>query len=128
MTVDNATKWIVLDYEETSLYNLIADGEYRQTFAGRDAWKSLIAGSSLQPNCNKEGFGISHRNYIEIRLGYLANNQMRCSTPDSCIGFGIYYQSCYVKRITITCGNIALCSQNDNGQKILPAFGYILVQ
>ncbi|CAB4026544.1 Hypothetical predicted protein [Paramuricea clavata] len=34
-------------YPAASLYNLIADGNYRQTHVGREQWKSLIDGSSL---------------------------------------------------------------------------------
>jgi hypothetical protein len=125
MTVNGETKWMALDYEASSLHSLIADGNYRATTAGRAAWKSLIADSSLQPNCNKEGFGIFHG--VNLRLGYLANNQNACGMSDSCIGFGIYYEACYMKP-NITCGNIAQCSNNDRGKKLTAAFGYILVQ
>ncbi|XP_028396209.1 uncharacterized skeletal organic matrix protein 5-like [Dendronephthya gigantea] len=130
MTVNGARRWMTLNYEASSLYSLIADGQYRNTSAGRAAWKSLIAGSSLQPNCNKEGFSIEdkqnkdNKNYA--RIGYHANNQDDCATPDSCIGFGISYNSCDMTS-DITCGNIAQCSGIDNGKKLTPAFGYILV-
>ena len=128
MTVNDETKWMMLDYEASSLYSVIADGNYRRTTAGRAAWKSLIAGSSLQPYCNEEGFGIFYQNEIKIRLGYLANNQDRCPHSESCIGFGIFYKACYNTQPNIACGNIAKCGSNDNGEKLTPAFGYILVQ
>ena len=124
MIVNGKTRWMTLDYEAISLYSLIADENYRETTARRAAWKSLIAGSSLQPHCNKEGFGISYE--VKLRLGYLANNQNQCPKSDSCIGFGISYDACYIKP-NITCGNIAQCSGNDNGKKLTAAFGYILV-
>ena len=124
MTANGETKWMTLDYEASSLHSLIVDDSHRETTAGRAAWKSLIAGSSLQPNCNKEGFGISYQ--VKLRLGYLANNQNACSQSDSCIGFGISYDACYIKP-NITCGNIAQCSGTDNGKKLTAAFGYILV-
>ena len=124
MTVNGETKWMTLDYEASSLYSLIADGSYRGTTAGRAAWESLIVGSSLQPHCNQEGFGISYE--VKLRLGYLANNQRTCPHSDSCIGFGISYAECNIKP-NITCGNIAQCSSNDNGYKLTAAFGYILV-
>ena len=126
MTVNGDSKWIMLDHEASSLYSVIADGHYRNTSAGREAWKYLIAGSSLQQNCNKEGFNIAH-NKFNVRIGYYANNQNSCGLADSCIAFGIYYETCYIIA-NITCGNIAQCSGNDNGQKLTAAFGYILVQ
>ena len=126
MTVDGNTKWIMINYEARSLHSLIADSQYRSTTAGRNTWKSLIADSSLQPNCNKEGFSIAH-NQFKIRIGYYTNNQNSCSLADSGIGFGISYSACYITS-DITCGNIAQCSQVDNGHKLTAAFGYILVQ
>ena len=127
MTFNGSRKWMMLDYEASSLYSLIADEKYRKTSAGRNTWKSLIAGSSLQPHCNKEGFGLFYPNDISMRLGYLANNQNDCKSCDSCIGFGISYKACR-RNTKITCGNIAWCSGNDNGQRSTAAFGYILVQ
>ena len=128
MTVNGDRKWMVLDYEASSLYSLMEDGKYRFTSAGRDAWKSLIAGSSLQPYCNKEGLGVFYNGGIEMRIGFTANNNNDCLSPDSCIGFGIFYKACFKTKISITCGNIALCSKNDNEKKRTVAFGYILVQ
>jgi hypothetical protein len=127
MTVNGDRKWMMLDYEASSLYSLIADGQYRKSTAGRPAWKSLIAGSSLQSNCNEEGFGIFYSKRITIRLGYMANNGENCHKSDSCIGFGIFFDTCK-QTPQITCGNIALCGNNDNGNKLTAAFGYILVQ
>ena len=57
-TVNGDRRWMVLDYEASSLYSAIADGQYRSTFAGNDTWMSVIAGSSSQSNCNREGFNI----------------------------------------------------------------------
>jgi hypothetical protein len=130
MTVGNDMRWISFDYEASSLFSVIADGLYRPTTAGRNAWKSLIADSSLQPHCNREGFSVYEDftgTWIKMRVGYMANNGNSCRMSDSCIGFGIDYKACYIKS-DITCGNIAQCSANDNGKKITAAFGFILVQ
>jgi hypothetical protein len=127
MTVNGDRKWMVLDYEASSRYSVIADGQYRSTTAGRPAWKSLIVGSPLQSNCNEEGFSIAYDQH-KVRIGYYADNQDMCREADSCIGFGIAYNSCYETTSHITCGNIAQCSGNDNGHKLTAAFGYILVQ
>ena len=126
MTVNGDSKWIMLDYEESSLYSVIADGQYRSTSAGREAWKSLIAGSSLQTNCNQEGFNIAYSLNHKVRIGYYANNEQDCKSSDSCIAFGIHYQACYTQS-HITCGNLAHCFP-DNGRRLTAAFGYILVQ
>jgi hypothetical protein len=125
MTVNGDKKWMMLDYEASSLYSVIADGQYRSTTAGRPAWKSLIVGSSLQAKCNKEGFSIFYQNQIRMRIGYLANNENSCSYSDSCIGFGISYKACYQTKIDITCGKIVKCTGDD---RLTAAFGYILVQ
>ncbi|KAK3750715.1 hypothetical protein QZH41_017272, partial [Actinostola sp. cb2023] len=79
--------WIHLNYKARSLYSVIADGRYRSFSIGRSKWKSLIAGSSLQRNCNREGFN----NLLpqeRTRIGILSNNENSCSSPDSRIGFG----------------------------------------
>jgi hypothetical protein len=118
MTVNGDRRWMVLDYEASSLYSVIADGQYRSTSAGRVAWKSLIAGSTLQPNCNHEGFNIQFPT-MNVRLGLVANNENNCWSSDSGIGFGINsyysaemdYQACGIKFAVD-----------------IPAFGYILVQ
>ena len=45
-----------------SLSSLIAYGKYRATSLGRNAWRKLIGSqSSLQANCNKEGFNAAGR-------------------------------------------------------------------
>ena len=76
-------------YPASSLNSLIADGEYRQTHLGRNTWKSLISGSSLQYNCNKEGFNV-YSTGSRVRLGLIANNENDCETPDSFIGLGAH--------------------------------------
>ena len=35
MTVNGDTRWMMLEYEASSLYNVIADGEYLSTSAGK---------------------------------------------------------------------------------------------
>ena len=59
MTAEGQTNYLAINYTADSLYSLIADGQYRATTLGRDTWKALISGSSLQRNCNKEGFNAS---------------------------------------------------------------------
>ena len=115
---------MMLDYEASSLYSVIADGQYRNTSAGKDTWMSVIAGSSLQPNCNHECFNIQFPN-TNARLGFVANNQNDCESCNSWIGFGICAFDC-TDTICQACGNRAACGVDRVVD--IPAFGYILVQ
>ena len=108
------------------------DGTFKGTTFGKEAWKSLIDGSSLQKNCNEEGFNIqmnyavyAWRWYTNIRIGLVANNQNNCDTCDSCIGFGTSVRGCEDDVRNTTCGNMAFC--NHLNEKSTAAFGYILV-
>ena len=117
-------------YPASSLYSLIADGNYRQTHVGRSRWKYLIYGSSLQRHCNREGFNVYVNNVLaRIRLGLLANQQNHCGSPDSFIGLGGDYNGggCYYNPANNAAGNLAQCSP-DSGQKNTKAIGYILVR
>ena len=115
-------------YTASSLYSLIADGRYRQTHLGRNKWKSLIYGSSLQRNCNREGFN-AHvpSKHVRVRLGLIANNQNVCSTPDSFIGLGGHIINCDSTHSPNAAGNLAQCSP-DNGNKNTRVMAYILVR
>ncbi len=132
MKVNGVVKWIVIDHQASSLFNVIADGAFRKTTAGKEAWKSLIDGSGFQQNCNKEGFNIESINgrynlYMEVRIGFMANNQNHCGSCDTCIGFGTTARGCYSGAVRkTTCGYIAICGKFNN--KETAAFGYILVQ
>ena len=125
MKVGSDTRFILLPKQARSLYSLIADGVYRATSLSRDTWKSLIAGSSLQQNCNKEGFNtVGDRvHHAKSRIGFIANNENNCKSPDSVIGFGIgnYAYS------DNTCGNEARWVR-DNGAKNTKVMGYIFLQ
>ncbi|XP_028414181.1 uncharacterized skeletal organic matrix protein 5-like [Dendronephthya gigantea] len=116
MSYNGDRKWMSFNYTATSLYSVIADGQFRATTAGRAAWKSLIADSSLQKNCDREGFNNEYR-HSRMRIGLVANNEEDCNSCDSWLGYGAGR----------TCGNVAR-HQPDNGDKNLAAFGYILAQ
>ena len=126
MKISGQLRFIVFDKQANSLYSLIADGTYRATSLGRNEWKKLIgAESSLQLNCNKEGFnavGTSRYN-SKARIGYIANQQNDCGSCNSRIGFGTGGHP----DNSGTCGNAASLSP-DNGDRDIKAVGYILVQ
>ena len=90
MKYKESLKAFSFGYIASSLYSLIADGKYRPTQLGRNKWKSLISGSSLQYNCNKEGLNV-YNTQSRVRLGLLTNEQDDCNTPDSFIGLGAHW-------------------------------------
>ena len=133
MKHNGVLKAFSFSYPASSLYSLIADGNYRPTNLGRNTWKGLISGSSLQHNCNKEGFNAriapsSEYGWSSARIGIIANNENDCDTPDSYVGLGTYsYNLCYNKYPRNAAGNLAHCTP-DNGVKNIKAMGYVLVR
>ena len=127
MRIGHQTKFVVINKHANSLYSLIADGVYRATSLGRDTWKSLIGSqTSLQINCNKEGFNVQSEEYFGVsraRIGIISNQEDDCITCDSRIGFGTGGHPDFSN----SCGNEATHSP-DNGDKHIKAMGYILVQ
>ena len=126
----NVTKWIVINHQASSLFDVIADGDFTNTIVGKNRWLSLIYGSFLQQYCNKEGFNINPADhslaYAKVRIGIMANKQADCKSCDSCFGFGTSVRGCDGKIRKTTCGNIVICGELDN--KNTRAFGYIFVQ
>ncbi|CAB4008858.1 Hypothetical predicted protein [Paramuricea clavata] len=125
---ENDIKWIVIEHQASSLFNVIANGTFTATNITKLRWKSLIKGSSLQEKCNKQGFNIHggrDDRKMYLRIGLVANQQNHCDTCNSCIGFGISITGCdgVVRRRSF--GNIYVC---DYFVKIAAAFGNILVQ
>ena len=126
MMIDNQAKFITISRNASSLYSVIADGQYRNTSLGRNTWKSLIGSeASLQHNCNQEGFNTvgKEASFSKARIGIIGNNEGNCGSPDSRIGFGTggYPET------RNTCGNEAK-HKGDNRDKQIRAMGYILVQ
>ena len=120
------TSFIVIHKTASSLYSLIADGNYRATTLGRNTWKSLVGSqASLQSNCNKEGFNAVSDDYphSRARIGIIGNQENNCHTCDSRVGFGTGGKH----DNSNTCGNEATYSP-DNGDKHIKAMGYIFVQ
>ena len=129
MKTNNITKWLVINHQTSSLYSIIEEGSFKETNVGREKWESLLHGSSLQPNCNKEGFNL-HRwrsdHGLAIRIGIAANNEPDCETCDSFIGFGVSYKNMCFRSGKKASGNVALCNGNEDVD--ITAIGYILVQ
>lgn len=132
MKSQGTTNWTrVESYNTASLYSLLADGNHRPTNIGRNSWKSLLAGSSLQSNCNMEGFNLNPSTRLsswtaKARIGILGNNENDCISCDSRLGFGT--AGSYVGMDdTNSCGNEAVI-RADNGDQHIKVHCYILVQ
>ena len=66
MRIGSQTHFILIYKHANSLFSLIADGKYRATSLGRNAWKNLLGSqSSLQHNCNLEGFNSNKASGLE---------------------------------------------------------------
>ncbi|CAB4020141.1 Hypothetical predicted protein [Paramuricea clavata] len=128
MSHNGERKWMTLNYAASSLYSVIADGQFRATTAGKATWKSLIAGTSLQNNCNREGFNVKFNSNSAMRIGIVANNEGDCNTCDSWLGFSRAYVYDGTSNNILVCGNKATCCSSENEIKTLVTFGYILVQ
>jgi hypothetical protein len=133
-----------LRFPASSLYDLIADGKYRQTNVSREQWKGLINGSSLQNHCNRQGFNVQgdtkypehYKVIVKVRLGIIANQENECNTPDSFVGLGAGGGLNYPERFcgnkdshtsANAAGNLAQCAA-DKGNKNARAMAYILVR
>ena len=130
MKVDGVTKWIVVNHQASSLFNVIADGVKKDTTAGKDVWRSLMDSSLLAQYCDKEGFNLQRQSYystyVKVRIG-LAAGGSNCAYSSSGIGFGASIRSCDGDMTSATCGTTtAGCAGRLN--TIKAAFGYILVQ
>ena len=130
MNISQEVRFAVIDRQADSLHSLIADGQYRNTSLGRDAWKALIGSQgSLQRYCDKEGFNaLTGGSYTQVqtRIGIISNNEQdHCSDCDSRIGFGAGGDP----DDSNVCGNAADGKWNpDNGGKNIKGIGYVLVQ
>ena len=126
MKVDQHDRFIVINKQASSLYSLIADGQYRATSLGRNTWKTLIGlDASLQKHCNTEGFNAQSKEgqYSKARIGFLGNNEDDCESCDSRIGFGTGGDH----DDSNTCGNEATWNP-DNQERHTKSMGFILVQ
>ena len=124
MNVSNDLRWLLIPgMRKESLLSVFKDDVELLTNKGRSAWKGLIASSSLQMNCNKEGFNLKDgdSDAIVVRIGYIGNNENNCNSCDSFIGIGSK------NPWPISCGNLADIF-TDNGRKLTPGMCYILIK
>ncbi len=128
-------KYVTLDAGAPHLHAVFMNGAYKGSALGRAAWKAFVANSSLQDNCNLEGFNASSpaadaASFARIRIGILGNGEMDCNTPNSYIGVGGGWigNNCQ-GGLKSTTGNRALMSCDaDNGTKDLAGFALVFVR
>ena len=72
-------------------------GGFVATNALRADWIALVpGGASHQPNCNAQGINLQVGNfppsqfYVRYRIGFAANNQYDCDSPDTTVGVGAH--------------------------------------
>jgi hypothetical protein len=121
-------KWIAIDHEASSLFDVIANDNFAATNITKSKWNSLINGSTIQQNCNIQGFNVRGGESfwkMYVRIGLVANDENDCKTCNSCIGFGASITSCGGLVKKKACGSIHACRYNRNN---IATFGYILVQ
>ena len=86
------TNWITVSYKARSLHSLMSNNTHHATNVDRESWKSLVADSSLQINCNMEGFNVKpsggENDAAVTRIGILGDNGNNCGSCNSRIGFG----------------------------------------
>ena len=107
-----------------SLAAVFREGAVVRTDLGRDAWLALMGSSSIQNNCNLEGFNIGNDGQ-RVRLGILGNNEDNCDSPDSRLGLGGAGDNCGTNP-DLSVGNAARCNGTRNRDR--PAFGWLLVR
>ena len=131
MRVGDVTEWLVINKQARSLHSLVANNNYKPTSLGRDKWKSLIDESSLQPECNMEGFNTKFPTASDdsafTRIGIISNNGKHCNSCNSRIGFGSGGTRGGMDG-TNSCGNEAIAFKSDNGEKHIKANCYILIK
>ena len=124
MKVSSDVRWLrIPGINKASLLSIFKTGQASYTSLARSLWKGLIASSSLQLNCKRQGFNVKDSsNSVLSRIGYIANQENDCATCDSFIGIG-------PRRFGMSCGNYATGSTSpDNGAKNTPAMCYVLIQ
>jgi hypothetical protein len=124
-----AESQLVLKGQNQTLREIFA-GSHLPALTRRDQWLASVAGSSLQPNCNLEGFNVTYANpetdTHRARIGIIGNNEADCWTPESRIGVGTRGAACGAPD-GITAGSVSRCG-GTNGDGEYPAFARVYVR
>ena len=125
------TNWIAVSYNASSLHSLMSTNTHHKTNVSRSEWKSLLADSSLQRNCNMEGFNVKpsegQKDAAVTRIGILGNNENHCRSCNSRIGFGSGGSRGGQNKDN-SCGNEFIKFGKDKRKKSIKANCFILLQ
>jgi hypothetical protein len=127
----NNLRWIVVNDSEPSFLSAV-NGSFKTIASGatpRASWSSLIVSPtpSLQPYCNSVVFNRGAWP-LDVRFGFIANQENDCATPDSFIGFGGGQLVCWPAGANLPAGNVASCGGSPSNTIRTPTFGYILIR
>ena len=124
MNVATDVRWLrIPNINKNSLLHLFQLGNEVYTTQGRRFWKTIITNSSLQVNCNREGFNLKDGDSANtmLRIGFIANKENDCNTCDSFIGIGPS------NVWPISCGNYSP-NEIDTRDRNTPAMCYVLIK
>ncbi len=125
----------VISIGDDSLFDLMSPGAYVSTALGRDTWLGLVNGSSLQDQCNQEGFNVysdvgNVADAVAQRIGIIANETNSCFLADSRLGIGGLSGGTVMANCLISgepTGNFAGCDPKVSPVNI-PALGLVFVR
>ena len=105
MEVNGKRKWMKITHRGSSLYDVIADDNFRRIGVARNKWSSLLPGAKLQAACHDEkGFNIKCAGF-KAGIGIIGNNEKTCNSCDSWLGFGLSSSQKCSRTSSVTCGN-----------------------
>ena len=123
MIINRKTYFTMLDYEASSLYDVIADGQNRNTSAGYLQWELLINSSRQYNYCIIEGFNINQGSFF-ARVGFGSNERNECNRVATAVAFGMqFHNDTFGKNSELAAGYV-LSSEQYSETK---AFAYVLV-
>jgi hypothetical protein len=118
------TRYIIAAVSWNSLEQIFSSW-YTPTYLTREVWKTIIDDSSLQTECNKEGFNTiwDSTTHNQTRFWIISNQEDNCSTPDSSIWI-------WIKRWSNSIASVWNYANYgpDNGDKTTSSFWYLYVR
>ena len=125
MTINGNTDFMMLGYEASSLYDVIADGQTKNTNAGYKQWGLLIKSNKnmILKYCIIEGFNIIQGSFF-ARFGFGSDERNECNRISTAVAFGMQFRNdIYGKNSELAAGYV-LSSEQYSETK---AFAYVLV-
>lgn len=121
-----AVNWLKISRASASLQALFASGTYVDTGTPRKDWMILIPGSGLQLHCNIGGINAIVASQ-RVRLGFIANQENDCNSPDSVVGFGIGSGNAFGSKASYP-PIVDYLGASLGDPTIVQSFGYIFVR